>query len=157
MKETYNLLLISQVEKQAQLSSTTSHSSSTFITGTTTSSATAVSNISEPSQSSLLSPINKTKPSTTSQSVENLASVANSSVLNQTTSPNVPANKYQQQSSNVTPLIPGFPFGYNAMMSKYCLKHPHENEFSRLIEDFRIITTKNSLNLQTKMKMQTQP
>lgn len=116
------MLYISQVEKQAQLTSTSSLSSSTLSTGTTTTSAAAASNISEPSQSSLLSPINKTKPSTTTQSVENAATVASASVLNQTTFPNVPAIKYQQQSASVPPLIPGYSFGYNAMMSKYCSK-----------------------------------
>lgn len=110
-----------QAEKQAQLTATNTsitsnnnnnvHNSGTAVTS---------NNLSEPSAQSLLaSPSSKTKLSTTNTMTENIVTGSNSSMSNQTTSPNVGASKYQQQTTtNTTNLIPGYPFGYNEMMSK---------------------------------------
>lgn len=110
--------LFQQVEKQAQATSNTSFMSSIAHSTSASNVSTVTINVPEPSQPSLLSPSNKTKQSTTSQSVENLAAGTSVPVLNSATSPAIPANKYQPQ-SNSTPLIPGYSFAYNAMMSMY--------------------------------------
>lgn len=70
-----------------------------------------------PSNSLLVSPSNKAKPSTTGPAIVNTAAGHSVSLPNQATALSMPSNKSQPQ-PNTTPLIPGYPFGYSVLMSK---------------------------------------
>lgn len=115
-----------QVDKQTQLTTSSAalvpNKSTTHSTGAPVPNSTP-SKQTEPSSSSLLaSPSNKYKQSTTSHATENLVAGNSVPTPNQTTSPSAIVNKYHQP-TNTTNLIPGYPFGYNDMMSMWIMSY----------------------------------